>query len=702
MRISLRLILTILLLGSATFMTLLGLMVSYHQVTSQVIERTTKEIFNELNLIQSEFEKLLVFNHPEGINQSASARAVEVDVVQIVVTRDNGSIFAATSPDYIDNNWQQLEENYSAKQYQWVQEHFSPKVIISDDQKWIDGMTTICQSDFSRGLRGQSCGVIIFRKDLNYHIKFATQGIIQQSIYMAAGGVISVLFLLLITHFLITKRVVQIKNILQSWIQGQRNICIDINGSDELNEIGESINQLVTRFSEDELALQLSQQLNKAIINSADYSIISTDVDGLIKSFNTRAESLLGYTAEEMVGKNSPALFHDLEQIVLRASELSIKLKRIIPPGFEVFTALPKIGKVYQDEWIYVNKNGSKFPVNLSITPLYDYENEINGYLGIAYDVTEQKEAERKLYLADKVFNNTSEAIVVTDEELNIVNINQAYTEITGYSEQEALGNKINLTSSGRYSEDYYKVMWRSINEEGNWSGEIWDRRKDGEIFPCLLTINEVQRKSGKICNYVGIFKDITQQKLAAEELERLAYHDQLTHLANRVLFGELLRRDIQNAKRNKHQFALMYMDLNRFKYVNDTFGHEVGDELLILVAERLTNCVRETDTVARMGGDEFAILLSEQGERFSLKSAAHVADKICKAIARPFEVGEIQLDVSMSIGLAVYPENGIDNAKLIKSADFAMYKAKTIRHGGYYFYSHKTSDVLGDIDEHP
>jgi diguanylate cyclase (GGDEF)-like protein/PAS domain S-box-containing protein len=695
MRISLRLILAILLLGSATFMTLLGLIVSYQQVTSQVIEKERREIFNELNLIQSEFEKLLVFKHPEGINQSVAARSVGVDVVQIIVTREDSTIFSATSPDYIDKNWQKIQDSYSVEQYLWVKQHYSPKVLISNDQKWIDGMVTICQSDLNRGLRSQSCGVAIYRKDLSYHINFATQSIVQQSLYMVIGGIISVLFLLLITHFLITQRVIKIKTVLQSWVQGNRNICIDIDGTDELHDISESINELVTRFSEEELALQLSEQFNKAIINSADYSIISTDVNGLIKSFNTRAEKLLGYESEEMINKNSPALFHDSEQIVLRAAGLSKMLKQDIQPGFEVFTAIARTGKVYQEEWVYIHKDGRKIPVNLSITALYDHEKNINGYLGIAYDITAQKEAERKLHLADKVFNNTSEAIVVTDQKLLIVNTNQAYSDITGYTEQEALGKKIDLTSSGKYSKKYYQAMWHSIKQNGYWSGEIWDRRKDGQIFPCLLTINEVKMEGGGVCNYVGIFKDITQQKLAAEELEKLAYHDQLTKLANRVLFGELLKRAIQNAKRNKCRFVLMYMDLNRFKYVNDTYGHEVGDELLILVADRLRNCVREADTVARMGGDEFAILLSEQADKSCLESSAKIADKICDAIATPFEVGENQLSIGVSVGLAVYPENGTENAQLLKNADFAMYKAKTIREGGYYFFTHKKSDVL-------
>lgn len=685
---SLRTVLITLLFGFAVLMTLIGFIISYQQVKDQVITTSTKELFNELNLLQSEFEQLFIFEHSEGISHSISSRAAQSDILKLILTDNKGNTVASMHPEDIGNKWDQLGYQFSEAQYQSVLNNFTPKVAISNDNQWIDGMITVCHSDFTKGLRSKSCGITIYRKNLGYQIEYATKGLIKQFSYTAFGSIIAVILLFYITHYLITKRVTQIKNTLLDWDNGQRNVRINLSGHDELKDIADLFDLLVENFNQEELALQQSQQLNQAIIGSTNYSIISTTPDGMIKSFNNAAEILLGFKEQEVVNVKNFTMFNDIKQIEVKAKELSGALKQSITAGFEVFTIMPRKGEIYADEWTFINKSGERIPVHLSVSALYDKKYKVTGYLGVAYDISAQKEYERKLHLAEKVFNNTSEAIVVTDEDLKIININHAYEEMTGYSRAQIIGEKINYSRSGRHDKNYYRTIWNSINEKGMWHGEIWNRRRNGESYPSLLTINTVKRKNGKICNYVGILKDITNQKLAEGELERLAYHDQLTQLPNRVLFGERLGREIISSKRKKALFALFYIDLNRFKEVNDTYGHEIGDELLIQVADRLNQCVREIDTVARLGGDEFSIILTNNKNNLQQKHIANIAEKICQSIEQPFIIKNKTISVGVSIGIALFPDHTADRNQLIKFADTAMYKAKTTLNGGYIFHN--------------
>ncbi|MET1255184.1 EAL and GGDEF domain-containing protein [Aliikangiella maris] len=688
MRISLKFLLALLLFGFALLATLVSFIISKQQVTDRVTKTITKQLLNDLNLIQSEFERYIIYGQAEGISQSVAAKSSEIDTLLLVVTSPNGKVRASTSPVDIGKYWKQLNYEFNSKQYQRVLEKNTSSVWSSTENQWIDGMVPICQSNFQISLRNQQCGVAIYRKDLTYKTNEVLQGIITQSVYIGIGSIIGAIFILIITHYLITERVIKIKNILIRWIGGERDVQIQLNINDELSDIASLINELVQRFSEEEEALQRSEQLKQAIINSANYSIIATSPEGIITSFNKSAEYLLGFKAEELVNKKNPEAFHDKHEVSRKAEELKHRFGIDVQPGFDVFVAIPSMGEVYEDEWTYVHKNGDKIPVHLSITALFNEQGDIEGYLSIAYDISAKKKNERDLYLAEKVFNNTNEAIMITDENLNIVNINQAYCSITGFSKNYAIGKKANIAYSGKHDKLFYEEMWQKIAHENHWSGEIWNRRKDGEIFPTWLTINTVRGKDNRICNYIGLFKDITQQKLAAEELEKLAYYDQLTQLPNRVLFNERLDRMIIQANRENKRFALMYMDLNRFKYVNDTYGHEIGDELLIQVAQRLTKSVRESDTVARLGGDEFTIILSEQKELINLNDITGIANKLINVINQPFMINNLNLYVGTSIGISIYPNDGTDTSSLCKNADTAMYKAKESAAANYKFFA--------------
>ncbi len=287
--------------------------------------------------------------------------------------------------------------------------------------------------------------------------------------------------------------------------------------------------------------------------------------------------------------------------------------------------------------------------------------------------------------LMSMVFKNASEGVMITAPDTTIISINAAFSEVTGYTEDEVIGNRASMLRSNRQDELFYAHMWQEINRFGQWQGEIWNRNRAGEDYLEWLSVAAVKDSNGKVSHYVGIFSDITSEKESEERLLYLAHYDQLTGLPNRILFNDRLHQAIAQAKREQLQTAVMFLDLDGFKTVNDTLGHNSGDELLRQVAQRLTACLRAVDTVARFGGDEFTIVITAiEGN----EDVIRVAKKITQEISRPYEIDGVQASVTTSIGISFYPNDGEIPNQLVQRADNAMYHAK--RHGKNHheFYS--------------
>lgn len=560
-----------------------------------------------------------------------------------------------------------------------------------------------------------------------------------------------------------------------------------------------------------------------AIVDSANLSIIATAIDGSIVSFNPAAERMLGYRAEEAIGQ-SPQFLHDAAEVMARAEELSAEIGESIAPGFDVFAVKARLGIAEEREWSYIRKDGSRFPVLLSVTALHDTAGRIRGYLGIGVDISERKklhharaqaqanelasalilavpdaivglealpphrvhfmnpqaekllgigqsaavgrafaelatvapegqgavawplshwlaapastalqawiepqggaaafpaelafshvassngtalevltvqdisgrkQSEESLNLMAKVFTTSGEGIVITDAKSNIVATNDAFTRLTGYSEAEVVGRNPKILSAGRTSPEVFAQMWADLTEHGSWEGELWDRRKTGEPYQKWLSINAVRDRKGRITHYIGSFTDITERKTSEERMLFLAHHDALTQLPNRLSLQERLESAIQTARRSDTRLALMLIDLDRFKAINDTLGHHIGDQLLIEVANRLLASVRETDVVARFGGDEFIVLLTgieAPGD------AVHVADKIVRSVSAPYMIAGNDLRTSPSIGICIYPDDAEEIGDLIKSGDVAMYHAKAKGRGNYQFFTEELNQAV-------
>ncbi|AZQ54538.1 EAL domain-containing protein [Burkholderia cenocepacia] len=301
------------------------------------------------------------------------------------------------------------------------------------------------------------------------------------------------------------------------------------------------------------------------------------------------------------------------------------------------------------------------------------------------------------LRMADRVFESALEGIMVTDRRARIERVNQAFTRLTGYSEDEVIGRNPGLLSSGRQTPDFYKQLWHSLTTDGHWQGEIWNRRKTGELFLEYLTITSIRDSAGEISHYAAIFSDITQRRQAEERLGYLATHDVLTNLANRMLFEERLAHAISHAKRFGRKVAVMYLDLDRFKLINDTLGHNAGDEVLKTVAERIVANVRANDTVARMGGDEFALVLEEIDD---VRDVGRVARKLLDEVGRAIDIGDREIFVTPSIGISIYPDDGTAAEDLILLADQAMYGAKSRGRNVFQFFESKmTSSAIEQLE---
>jgi diguanylate cyclase (GGDEF)-like protein/PAS domain S-box-containing protein len=305
---------------------------------------------------------------------------------------------------------------------------------------------------------------------------------------------------------------------------------------------------------------------------------------------------------------------------------------------------------------------------------------------GALFDITPLKAAEERLRQTAIVFDNTTEGIMITDADDRIVAVNQAFTEITGYAADEVQGRNPRLLSSGRHDEAFYQAMQESLKRTGHWRGEVWNRHKNGQVFPVLQTVSVVQDETGRVTGHVLMFSDITHLKQTEARLEKLAYHDALTGLPNRLLFDERLEHAIQQAQRHGERLAVLYFDLDRFKSLNDTLGHQVGDALLEAIAARLSKRLRKSDTLSRRGGDEFTVLLENLRKP---EQAANVARDILRQLGKPFPLptGDT-VQTGTSIGISLFPDDGRDPHELVQRADAAMYEAKAAGGGQYRFYT--------------
>ncbi|MCB1920292.1 MAG: EAL domain-containing protein [Candidatus Competibacteraceae bacterium] len=435
------------------------------------------------------------------------------------------------------------------------------------------------------------------------------------------------------------------------------------------------------KWAEQELAE--SETRLQHMLDGSPVALFVIDLEHRITHWNRACAALTGISADQMVGANHQwRAFYDAPRPVLADLTLDNaeqeELNRYYPMGIreqelaervlEGETFLPKLGK-----WLY-----------FTAAPIRDSQGRVVAAMESIQDITERKENEQALQLAASVFEHAHEGIVITDAEGTIIEVNRTFEEITGYSRGEAIGQNPRLLKSGRHDELFYNEMWGIIAERGYWHGELWNRRKTGEVYPQSASISSVYSADGAVIYYVGLFADISILKESQQRLERMAYYDPLTGLPNRALLADRLRLALAKAQRDHHTLAICYLDLDGFKPINDRWGHAAGDELLVQVAQRFQQSIRGGDTVARLGGDEFVLLFNNLD---SLEEGERVIERFLRVLAAPFALSATAATVSASIGVTFFPNDGADPDTLIRHADQAMYRAKQGGRNRYHLF---------------
>jgi len=413
-----------------------------------------------------------------------------------------------------------------------------------------------------------------------------------------------------------------------------------------------------TLSGQNDLLSQERQFLNE-IINSLPGIFYVLDNQGRLARWNAEFEKVTGYAAGELVQRHALDFFE--------GSGRALIAERI----HEVFE---KGSSSAEAE--FITRDGNRIPYHF--TGRHTVVEGISCLVGLGMDITERKQTEKMLRVAAATFE-THDAIMITDARANIIRVNQAFQDITGYSSEEVLGKNPRILSSGRHDKAFYAAMWQHLLDTGSWVGEIWDRRKNGQIYPKWLDITAIKNEQGETTEYVAIARDITTGKQAEDEIRSLAFYDTLTKLPNRRLLLDRFRMALALSARSNHYGAVLFLDMDRFKTLNDTLGHDHGDLMLVEVAARIRSCLRETDTVARLGGDEFVVLIekvSASAEDASQKVAL-VAEKVRTALSLPYCLNDHEYHSSPSIGVCLYRGNGESVDTLLKHADLAMYRAK-------------------------
>ncbi len=456
---------------------------------------------------------------------------------------------------------------------------------------------------------------------------------------------------------------------------------VHVSGAKVLDEDGacrrvSGIARDITEIESFEQALARSEQRLRGVFECAAVGIAMVDLEGVLLDANRELCRILDSEHSQLLGLDWSSVIHADDRgaaigMDCRGSDLPptsiIREKRLLRPNGE---------HVWCD-------------VSMSLAPVSPEETA--HYIVVVEDISARRLAEEKLRQSSRVLESTAEGIMVTDMNLNIVTVNRAFSEITGYSEEEVLGKPWEMLKPEYHDDAFFDEIMLSITETGDWQGEIWNRRKNGERYPTWITISAVLDESEEPTHYVSVFSDISLVKQSQYELDYLAHHDPLTGLPNRLLFNARLAHALETAHRENEKVAVLFIDLDRFKDVNDTLGHQVGDQLLKDVTKSMQGLLRADDTLARLGGDEFIIILERVGQADRVDT---VARKLLEALAEPFFLSEREIFVSGSVGIAVFPDDGVDVDTLVRNADAAMYQAKSCGRNNFQFYRQELTDA--------
>ena len=421
-----------------------------------------------------------------------------------------------------------------------------------------------------------------------------------------------------------------------------------------------------------------SEQLKKLMlaVDQSPAAVVITDLQGTIEFVNPKFTEITGYSAAEVLGNNTRLL----------------KSGKHDEAFYRDFWKTILAGRSWHGEFCNKKKDGTLYWESASMSAVRNERNEITNFIGVKEDITEKVRDQEQLRLQSTALSAVANSIFITDKYGRIIWANRAFCRLSGYDIAELEGQTPRILKSGKHPDEFYSHLWQTILAGRVWTGELIERKKNGELFTVRQTITPLADGNGEITHFIAVHEDITARKDAELRIEQMAYHDALTGLWNRIELQNRLQQAVDRARRTSEILAFHFIDLDRFKVVNDTMGHFAGDVLLKGVADRLQGCLRASDTAARIGGDEFAVL---QSENATIEGAAVLASKILAVMAEPFRIANRDVHISPSIGISIFPLDSDQPAELLKNADMAMYLAKNEGRNNFQFF---TSALNADI----
>lgn len=415
----------------------------------------------------------------------------------------------------------------------------------------------------------------------------------------------------------------------------------------------------------------------KLLYEEVPYPYQSLNAKGEILNVNKKWLEIMGYKKDEVIGeKFSNFLDEEIKTLKYLFSQFLEK-------------------KHIENIKLRIRKKNQKIILASFTGNISNINGQINTHC-VFKDITEEEKLQKKLQLSNIVFENTTEGIIITNERYEIISVNDAFTKITGYTINDVKNKNPRILKSGRHTKEFYKHLYQELKTNDYWKGEIWNRKKSGEIYPEWLNISVVKNKNNQIINYVALFSDISKIKDSNAKIEFLAHHDPLTNLPNRLLLQARLNKSIEEATELKQRLAIFFIDIDNFKIINDTYGHSIGDRIINLVAKRLQKNIRKNDTISRIGGDEFIVVIENINDKNDIKK---IAQNILDDFKEPVKMEQYLFDITISIGISIFPENGLNDEDLIKHADTAMYSAKNLGKNQFQFYkTEMTSEIFEKI----
>lgn len=435
-----------------------------------------------------------------------------------------------------------------------------------------------------------------------------------------------------------------------------------------------SIASIAIEKNQSTIAIKTSEARFKSIFENNPAGIFAVNEDRVIITVNQQFSNIMGYTSDEIIGKNT-SLIHVNEKSHIKFKKTFLKAKN---------------GSKINIEYQFKKKNGETIWCEL-FGSNFEFTKEDDATLWSIIDISHRKKIEEKLKLSSKVFTHAREGIMITDDDANIIDVNESFSTITGYSHEEVIGKNPNILQSKKQSVKIYKEMWDALNSKEHWYGEIYNLRKNGETYIQMTTITAILDDKGYVKNYVALFSDVTLAKEQQKQLEHIAHYDALTNLPNRMLLADRLSQSLSKSKRQNKLVFVLYIDLDGFKNINDTHGHDIGDKLLIEVSKRINNALRDSDTLSRFGGDEFVAVLADL-ENF--EDCKLILRRILSSASKEINIDNLIMKVSASIGVTTYPNDSSDVDLLIRHADQAMYIAKQEGKNRYHIF-----DTVHDSD---